>query len=599
MTAADGLEHAQIEEQVRDLAPHELDRYYFEVLKRTMECTYDTYVAAFRVWDHEVIWHDRRASRLGYLIFGSPSPETLTLPPRDFALYIIPPFAPSPMPEAQKHDALWLRLENADDAFRDTLKRYVAALELAADQLDEAEIDYENRAAEYLKTLYLWIDDHAADRFTLTFGGETALLGDWCERFGIPARACIPTEDASCLRDILNEVAGACLAGHFARLAPDYPVFPFYIPGSQRGRIMREVLRHLAGAPLTNGGQAVLEALGLLDNGMVDPLASPYALNILEILDAAPPPQILRRPDLISEDAGHGYFAPDRVRLEPEWTAALLASLVYAGEIALIIRGDRYAADRLSGLAALPAADLLAFEAVERLPGWNRQALQTLCDHLGLSRKTALNLARGATEPIQELFGAAAVLKQRMETARETADEGFPIWGEPLLDREGIQARQAELAAAIDFLDALCRDPGSDALRAFVSKAGPMAHLSKGAAVLEETEELTGLIHRLCGLTGFMTGAEAMLPSDHPWTKAALEVRETLQREMADPGRRRRPGFAGKARSDLSERRDAFIDLYLAAHNQEPGPRGCRPLDRADLRHSPLCPNCRFKLWET
>jgi len=369
MTTGDQPEDAHIEEQVRDLTSLEMDRYYFEVLKRTMECTYDTYVAAFRVWDHEVVWHDRRAARRGYLIFGSPSRETMALPPRDFTLYIIPPFSPSRLPETQKPDALWLRLEKTDAAFRDALKRYVAALEIAAAQSDEAEIDYENRASEYLKTLYLWIDAHAPDRFSLTFGGETATLGQWCDRFGIPARACIPTEDASCLRDILNEVAGACLSDHFARMAPDYPVFPFFIPGDQRGRVLREILRHLAGAPPTNGGRAVLKALRLLNDGMVDPLASPYAVEILDALDNAPSPKRLRRPDLISEEAGHGYFAPDRIRLEPEWTAAILGSLLHAGEIALIICGDRYTGDRLSELAALAADDLLAFDAVERLPG--------------------------------------------------------------------------------------------------------------------------------------------------------------------------------------------------------------------------------------
>ena len=60
---------ALIEKRAESLDDTQLDRYYYEALKRVMECTDATYVTGYKIWEHELEWHDRRASRLGYLFF--------------------------------------------------------------------------------------------------------------------------------------------------------------------------------------------------------------------------------------------------------------------------------------------------------------------------------------------------------------------------------------------------------------------------------------------------------------------------------------------------------------------------------------------------
>jgi hypothetical protein len=279
----------------------------------------------------------------------------------------------------------------------------------------------------------------------------------------------------------------------------------------------------------------------------------------------------------------------------------LLASLLQAGDIALILQGTRYTAERLQDLAVLPMADLLDFEAVERLPGWNRQALHALFAHLGLSRKRALELARGGIDPIQRLFRAAAELKRRMVAARERVADGVAFWGAPLLTPEEIRKRRSALQAAVDWLETLQTYPDPDALREFLRDPASLDRVYRGKAALEELAELDDRIHGLCDLTGYLTAAEAMLPTQHPWSLAALEAREILRREMLDPRQRGLPTFLETVRKALDRRRETFIDLYMAAHDAADGSSGrspCRALHREALRHSPLCPHCRFKPWE-
>ena len=62
----------------------QLDRYYYEALKQVMECTDQTYVTGYKIWQHELEWLDRNAARQGYLFFGAPNERSTAVPARDF-----------------------------------------------------------------------------------------------------------------------------------------------------------------------------------------------------------------------------------------------------------------------------------------------------------------------------------------------------------------------------------------------------------------------------------------------------------------------------------------------------------------------------------
>ena len=57
-----------------------------------MECTDQTYVTGYKIWQHELEWLERKAARQGYLFFGAPNERSTAVPPRDFYLYFIQPF---------------------------------------------------------------------------------------------------------------------------------------------------------------------------------------------------------------------------------------------------------------------------------------------------------------------------------------------------------------------------------------------------------------------------------------------------------------------------------------------------------------------------
>ena len=98
---------ALIEKRVETLDEAQLDRYYYEALKRVLECTDTTYVSGYRIWEHELEWRERHASRRGYLFFGAPNERSTAIPPRDFYLYFIQPHDPPRYQDQKKPDEVF------------------------------------------------------------------------------------------------------------------------------------------------------------------------------------------------------------------------------------------------------------------------------------------------------------------------------------------------------------------------------------------------------------------------------------------------------------------------------------------------------------
>ncbi|HEX04496.1 MAG TPA: ATP-binding protein, partial [Bacteroidetes bacterium] len=148
---------AKIRIRAESLDTSQLDRYYYEALRRVMECTDQTYATGYKIWQHELEWLERKAARLGYLFFGAPNERSTAVPPRDFYLYFIQPFEAPHFKDEKKADEVFLRLTNADDEFRTTLSNYAAALDLASTSSGHAKSTYESKSSKFLRDLVQWL----------------------------------------------------------------------------------------------------------------------------------------------------------------------------------------------------------------------------------------------------------------------------------------------------------------------------------------------------------------------------------------------------------------------------------------------------------
>jgi len=554
---------ALIEKRAETLDDAQLDRYYYEALKRVLECTDTTYVTHYRIWEHELEWRERHASRRGYLFFGAPNERSTAVPPRDFYLYFIQPHDPPRYQDQKKPDEVFFRLTGQDDTVRHALRSCAAALDLASRASGHAKEAYDARARGFLQDLTNWLQERMNTAFEVTYRGRTKPLMEWIKGglTGAGARANVS--------EMVNTAASVALAAHFENEAPHYPTFADFHTAKSRPQAVRDALRWIAGSAKTQQAAKVLDALELLDGDRLDPDRSMYAQHVVELLRKKGAGQVLNRAELIHTVQDVEYLAPGTYRLEPEWVVVLLASLVYSGDLVLAIPGKKLDATDVAVLAATPVEELANFKHVERPKEWNVPALSAVFELLALTPGMAHLVTQGKNEPVQELQKAVTAFVSRLVTAQQTIRDGLYFWGRNLLDEQaGLGDLHAKLDAVKAFLESLQAYSSPGRLKNFRYDRDDVEAQHAGLNALREVESLGELAAALGGAASFLSAAEAVLPPDHEWIARMKDTRATILGKIADPAARSQSGFRRDTQRALADLKEQYVRVYLDLHTR-------------------------------
>lgn len=623
---------ALIEKRTESLDNSQLDRYYFQALKQVLECTDQTYVSGYRIWQHELEWTTKKVTRQGYLFFGAPNERSTAVPSRDFYLYFIPPFDPPPYKKDKNTDEVFFQLSKPDDTCRQNLHKYAAALDLASTSSGQAKRSYEDKARGFLQNLVRWLQEHMTTAFEVTHQGKTKPFLEWLKgsRVASGARANV--------RDMLNSLGSSCLASHFADQAPEYPTFNVLITTANRTQATQDALRFLKGSSKTQQAIAVLDALELLDGDKLDAHRSKYADYILSLLRQKGSGQVLNRAEIIQDVLGVEYMAPNQYRLEPEWVVVLAATLVYNGDIVLAVPGKKFDANNLDGLVTTSVEELTNFKHIEQPKDWNLPALRALFELLGLTPGMAQLVTQGKDEPVQELQKAITETVNRLVLTRQKLQTGLNFWGRNLLT----DAVQDEYRTSIDrtktFLESLQAFTSPGKLKNFRYQEQEVNGNRSGLQTLQEITVLQELVTDLGAIASYFTTAEAVLPVEHPWLTRMRQVQQEIMGDILNPNKRSAVVFRQQTVQKLTELKQSYIQSYMVLHtsarlgvtedqrkikltqdvrsqslqklatidlmpasqlrdwqNTLASLRTCATLTEQELQATPTCPHCQFK----
>jgi hypothetical protein len=557
---------ALIEKRAETLDDSQLDRYYYEALKRVMECTDQTYVTGYRIWQHELEWLEHKAARQGYLFFGAPNERSTAVPPRDFYLYFIQPFDPPAFKDEKKADEVFLRLTGTDGNFRTALRSYAAALDLASTASGNAKTTYEAKASGFLRELVQWLQQHMATAFQMTYQGRTRSLTEWATGRNIRELSGLSPQERINFRDLVNTIAGICLAPYFQDRAPGYPSFSVLITSANRDQAAQDALRAVAGQNRTRQATAVLDALELLDGERLDPYHSKYAMYIVDLLKKKGYGQVLNRSELIQNELGVEYLAPQRFRLEPEWGVVVLATLVYSGDLVLAIPGKTFDATSLPQLAVTNVRELTEFKHIEPPKDWNVPALKALFELLELAPGLAQDITQGKDGPVQQLQQAVAKTVEKLVVTQRIIQTGVPFWERKLLPEDEAQKLLSRLDQTKTFLEALQAYSTPGRLKNFRYDVQDVRKHREGLEALREIEFLQGLATDLGAVASYLSTAEAVLPSEHVWVENMKTARNEVLGQIGDPGKRTTATFRQQTLRRLTALKKAYLQAYLMLH---------------------------------
>ncbi|MCG7977135.1 MAG: ATP-binding protein [gamma proteobacterium symbiont of Clathrolucina costata] len=557
---------AQIEKRAEALSDDALDRAYYSALMQLMECTDEhAYVTGYKIWQHQVEWQDHRVERNGYLFLGAPNDRPTAQPERDFYIYFIQPFEPPRFRDESKVDEVFFRLKGLDEAIKRHLAFYAAAQELASTASGAAKAIYLDKAKDALRDMSKWLQDKQMSAFEVTYQGKTKTLQEWAKGVSIRDKLRLGPDERANFRDIVNVTSGLALGTHFGDLAPEYPTFSVLVTEANRKQLITNTLKALAGGTRTKDAIAILDALEMLDGDRIEPTRSKYAQEVVNRLQAKGHGQVLNRSELISGPTDVEYFAPVRFRLEPDLLVAVLGGLVYSGDIVLAITGDKIDSGKISLLAERSLDELQQLKHVEAPKEINVAVLRSLFELLGLPSGLAQMATQGKDEPVKELLDAVAKQVQRVLTVGTDLQSRLSFWGQSLLREEELQDWRTRLEALKEFLEKLSPYNTIGKLKNLRITQADIDTQKKNFEVLDTVEKLRELVAELGATAAYLSQAEMVLTTDHPWVQQAQTARkEILEQLAADRGAQ----HAAEYRQRLATLKKDYVTAYVAQHSK-------------------------------
>lgn len=632
---------ALIEKRTESLGHAQLDRFYYEALKRVMECQDATYVTGYKIWQHELVWQEHKAARAGYLFFGVPNERSTVVPQRDFYLYFIQPNDPPRFKDDKANDEIFFRLKGIDEEFQTSLKNYAAALDLAATSSGHAKATYESKANGFLRKLVQWLQTHMSEAFEVTYQGRSKSMVEWAKGKSIRDLSGLSPQETINFRDLVNTIAGLCLAPNFADQAPDYPFFSVLITGNNRAQAAQDALRAIAGQNRTKQATAVLDALELLDGEKIAPSKSRYTKFILDAFKGKGHGQVVNRSEIIQDDHGVEYMNPGGSRLEPEWVSVLMASLVYSGDIVISIPGKKFDATGLQQLAATDMDELVRFKHLEQPKEWNLPALMALFELLGMTPGMAQLVTQGKDEPVQSLLQAVDKIVKRIVMAQQALREGLSFWGLDLLATTDLTSHADGWDKAKDFFESLQAYSSPGKLKNFRYSASEVLAHEKAVKALDELDALCEFIMDHGPAASWFSSAEAALPEEHDWVNRIKATRQDVLDTLRQADLTKLAGLSQSIGANLQKLKKDYIIAYMGLHtkarlgvnddrrkasllndrrlqillklavidlmprqqltdyqNHLADLKSCFELTEQNLEVSPICPHCRFRPME-
>jgi len=629
---------ALIDNKASVLNLNELDRYYYEALKRVMECQDSTYVTGYKIWQHELVWQERKAARTGYLFFGAPNERSTAVPHRDFYLYFIQPNDPPRFKDDKTNDEVFFRLKGTDDEFQVALKRYAAAIDLASTSSGNAKSTYESKANIFLKTLVQWLQKHMSDAFEITYQGRTKSMTEWAKGKSIRDLSGVSPHETINFRDLVNTIAGVCLAPNFENQAPDYPFFSVLITGNNRAQAAQDAMRAIAGQNRTKQATAVLDGLDLLDGEKIDPSKSKYTKFILNAVKAKGQGQVVNRSEIIQDDHGLEYMNPGVARLEPEWVTVILAALVYSGDIVLAIPGKKFDATGLQQLAATGMDELVRFKHLEQPKEWNLPALKAVFELLCMTPGKAQLITQGNDDPVIEMQDKIAKIVKRIVMSQQTLREGFSFWGLDLRTDTHLVSQASGLDDAKVFFESLQAYSSPGKLKNFRYSAPDVLAHEKAVKALDELDTLRAFIMDHTQSASWLSTAEAVLPTEHDWVDRMRTTRQDVLDALKNSDLTELTSQSQAIGSKLQKLKKDYIVAYSGLHtkarlgvnddkrkvgllndprlqillklagidlmprqqltdyqNRLAGLKSCFALTEQNLDALPICPHCQFR----
>jgi hypothetical protein len=193
----------------------------------------------------------------------------------------------------------------------------------------------------------------------------------------------------------------------------------------------------------------MLQSYGILDGDKIRPEGSKYASYFIDKIKSLPPQGVINFSDIFDMKNDYEY-EDSRFHISYIFMPIIFLSLIYAGYATLTLKnGTVITAANLDQIPKISVLDLYEFKYISKPAQISMAELKKLFDLLDINPALLDNL-NDREEGVKQLLQKAQALSNSSVLAARKLQEGFELWGEPLVNAQMLARMQKACNAVRD-----------------------------------------------------------------------------------------------------------------------------------------------------
>lgn len=404
---------AKIEDKANFMEDERLNGYYFGLVYDLLDWNEKQAVPSYEIYEYQLNWDSHNVFRRGYLFLGIPNDRSTAQPPRDYYIYILPPFGNIEYDDEKKVDEVFFKLK-PDEEFYNNMKLYAAAKDLQSRASDNnTKKIYGKKAETYERKLKKWLNDNKNTSYNVIFKGIEEQLIQLTQG----------KTRKSNYKDTIDIAASICLEEHFTTLYPEFPVFNIKVTKNNNAEIINRAIKYFAGQK-TSDSEDFIASFGLIDNGKISVENSKYAMYLVKEMKKLPKQGVLNRSDILEIKSEE--YIDKKFKINNEYFIIVLLALVHGGYANLVLKDITITASNMEKLMEIGNSDIYDFKYLAKPKEAALAELKRLLEILDLPVGMAVN-----TKELDK--GLDNILSKTREIAEESIEYKNYINSEPTL----------------------------------------------------------------------------------------------------------------------------------------------------------------------
>ena len=618
----------KIKQKASIMADGELNRYFYQLVYSCLDWDAKQYVPGFEIYQRDLNWDSHNMYREGYLFLGLPGERSTAQPERDFYIHIMPPYGAGEPSVKNLPDEVYFFFKSSVE-FKETLGLFAAASSLAQISEGKDKEAYQNKAGMIRKNLIKYLSENKNTCFDILYKGTKLQM--------IEVLKGKYNRDMD-FKDTVDLAASICFDEYFCGKYPDYPIMKTKITRKNMAENVRQAFDYFAGRK-TQIATLMLQSYGILDGDKIRPEGSKYASYFIDKIKSLPPQGVINFSDIFDMKNDYEY-EDSRFHISYIFMPIIFLSLIYAGYATLTLKnGTVITAANLDQIPKISVLDLYEFKYISKPAQISMAELKKLFDVLDINPALLDNL-NDREEGVKQLLQKAQALSNSSVLAARKLQEGFELWGEPLVNAQMLARMQKACNAVRDeFSNYSAKFNTPAKLHNFslsieqvdelaeqikliniineyvtfktecsnvVSYIANIEFLDLGAIFKQELEAGKATFRKIRddiaeGISGEIAAQKVIVELDKLKEKYISRYFEEHKKKRLDIDDAKRRGKIQESVTLVNLRKLRTIEILsgakLSAIEQDMSElKVCYELTPAELKSSHICPHCRFSL---